>query len=422
VGPLGVGSRYSWDRLIKGECGVVKLTDPAYQQCVSRVAGRVPVGTGKHEFDKARLFPASREREVTLSTVFAVQAADEALETAGWRPTPDRPEDQRRTGVVLGSTIIDTDSTLINTAILNKEGYQKVSPYISYRDLLNIPAGAISIEYGLKGPNLALVTASATGLHSIGQGFRFIRDDDADVMLCGGVEAPLIPQVMAGISRIRALSFKYNADPSHSSRPFDEGRDGFALSEGCAMLVLEELNHAKRRGATIYAEIIGVGLSGDAHHVTQPPPDGDGGYRCMALAAKNAKLRPRDIQVVSCHATSTPQGDRAELNAVTKFFADDEGLEQCTIMATKGQTGHLVAATSALESMFAVHALKEGIIPGMPNLFNLDPDLKGQRIPIFPFGPKPRPWNQKRRYLMKNAFGFTGCNTSIVYTNYMEPW
>jgi len=275
VTPLGLGANHNWQRLLRAECGLKKINSTAFKNIPCRVAGLVPVGKGKHEFNREVEYTRQRAKEVSLATAYALKAAEEALTQANWRPT-DKAS-QCRSGVVIGNMMCEPDYTVDNREIMERDGFTKIAPFAAYRDLLNIPAGTVSIEFGLRGPNLAAIAASASGLHSIGIASRLVRDGDADVMVCGGSETPVYPLIVAGVARIHALSIKHNDEPEKALRPLSADRDGMIMGEGAAVLVLEELQHAKKRGAKIYGEVLGYGLSSDAYHWTAPQPDGEGG-------------------------------------------------------------------------------------------------------------------------------------------------
>lgn len=340
-------------------------------------------------------------------------AAKEALEMAKWNPQSET--ELNRTGVAVGMGMVDLDSVCETFEALQANKYNRVSPHFVPKILANMAAGQISIKYGFRGPNHSVSTACATGAHAIGDSMRFIRNGDAEVMICGGTEACISPLSIAGFCRLRALNTNFNDQPSKASRPFDRDRSGFVMGEGASILVLEELQHAKERNAEILAEICGYGLSGDASHITSPHPDGTGAILAMTNALRDAKLMPNDIGYVNAHATSTPIGDAIEANAIKRLF--DEHTKNVYVSSTKGHHGHLLGAAGNLETVFTILACREGKIPPTLNLDNIPENMQCLNFVCN----KPVTWNidtKKKRIALKNAFGFGGTNASLCISSF----
>ena len=336
--------------------------------------------------------------------LYGVGAADEAIADAGW--TPDSDEELERTGVMIGSGIGGLETIAEAAMVLRDKGPRRVSPFFIPSSLINLASGQVSIKYGYKGPNHAPVTACSTGAHAIGDASRFIWFGDADVMIAGGAEAAVCRLGIAGFAAARALSSDFNDEPTRASRPWDKDRDGFVMGEGAGVVVLEEYEHAKARGAKIYAEIAGYGLSGDAHHITSPPPDGNGGYRAMQSALRNAGMNIEDIDYVNAHGTSTPLGDEIELGAVKRLFGDHA--YKLSMSSTKSAIGHLLGAAGAVEAIFSVKAILDGVAP--PTL-NLENPSDGCDIDLVPLQAKER----KIDAALSNSFGFGGTNASVIF-------
>ncbi|KAL6435219.1 hypothetical protein ACFW04_005355 [Cataglyphis niger] len=346
------------------------------------------------------------------ATAYALIASEEALLDAKW--TPNDENDKRDTGVSVGMGMIDLVDVCTTHEAL-KKGYSKVSPYFVPRILTNMAAGQISIKYGFRGPNHAVSTACATGAHAIGDAFRFIRGGETSVMVCGGAEACICPLAIAAFCRLRALSTSRNDTPKKAARPFDRDRDGFVMGEGAAILVLEELNHALARGVSIYAEVLGYGLSGDASHITAPSEDGIGALLAMDRTVKDAGIETSEITFVNAHATSTPLGDKVEVKAIESLMGEHS--KNVTVTSTKGAHGHLLGAAGNLEAAFTILAIKENVIPPTLNLDNLDMET------CLNFAPHTKmKWNTMttRRTALKNAFGFGGTNACLCFTQYVD--
>jgi len=404
VTPLGVGYETNWKRLIAGESGITSIQRFDVSDLPVKIAGQVPIG-GDGLFDAERWVPAKDRRKMDDFIVFAIAAAAGAVEDSGWMP--EREEDLERTGVMIGSGIGGLPGIYESSITLHEKGPRRVSPFFIPSTLINLASGHVSIRYGFKGPNHSAVTACATGAHAIGDAARLIQFDDADVMVAGGAEAAICRLGIAGFHASRALSTGFNDQPRAASRPWDRDRDGFVMGEGAGVVVLEELEHAKARGAKIYGEIVGYGLSGDAHHVTAPAPDGGGGFRAMRGALKRAKIAPDAIDYVNAHGTSTPLGDEIELGAVKRLFGDHA--YKLSMSSTKSAIGHLLGAAGAVEAIYSILAIRDQVVP--PTL-NLDNPSEGCDIDLVSHEAKERPV----RTVMSNSFGFGGTNATLVFT------
>jgi 3-oxoacyl-[acyl-carrier-protein] synthase II len=347
------------------------------------------------------------QRKVDEFIVFAVAAATQALADAGWKPTTH--EDQTRTGVLIGSGIGGIEGIADTAITLHEKGPRRVSPFFIPGRIINLASGYVSIEHGLKGPNHSVVTACSTGAHALGDASRLIALGDAEVMVAGGAESPVNRMSLAGFSALRALSTAYNDDPTRASRPYDKDRDGFVMGEGAGVVVLEELEHAKARGAKIYGEIVGYGLSGDAFHITAPAPDGDGAYRCMQAALKRAGITVDEVDYINAHGTSTPMGDEIELGAVQRLVGNAAG--KISMSSTKSCVGHLLGAAGAIEAIFSILAIRDGIAPPTINLDN--PSVETP-IDLVPHKARKREIN----VALSNSFGFGGTNASLVFRRY----
>ncbi|MDR6292813.1 MULTISPECIES: beta-ketoacyl-ACP synthase II [Inquilinus] len=405
VTPLGAGVKTNWDRLIAGQSGIGAITAFEVADLPARVAGMVPRGTGPGDFDVDSAVPPKDQRKNDVFIHYAIAAANEAIANSGWQPPDD--EARERTGVMIGSGIGGLQWIAEGSLTLEQKGPRRISPFFIPAALINLASGQVSIQHGFRGPNHAVVTACSTGAHAIGDAARLIMWDDADVMVAGGAEAAVCRLGLAGFAAARALSTAYNETPDRASRPYDKGRDGFVMGEGAGVVVLEELEHAKARGATIYAEVVGYGLSGDAHHITAPPEDGNGGFRAMTAALKRAGLTPSDIDYVNAHGTSTPLGDEIELGAVKRLFGN--AIETVSMSSTKSAIGHLLGAAGAVEAIYSVLAINHDVVP--PTLNLEDPSDSCLGVDLVPKQAKERPV----RAALSNSFGFGGTNASLVF-------
>ncbi|ELT97960.1 hypothetical protein CAPTEDRAFT_184543 [Capitella teleta] len=411
---LGVGVDHVWGKLIKGKSGIHGLPGEEFAQLPSRVGASVPRGEGEGQYEVDRFVDKAERRAASVEAGFALAAADEALRKAAWKPVSE--EDSCRTGVSVGCGMAGMHDVIDNGVAFATKGYRKVSPFLVPRILVNMPAGMITFKHGLKGVNHAVSTACATGVHSVGDAYRFIKFGDADVMVAGGTEASVLPYYMAAFCRLRALSTQYNDDPLSASRPFDQGRDGFVMSEGAAVLVLEDLQHAQARGVAILGEILGYGLSADAHHVTAPLESGEGGVRCMRAAMREAGVCAEDVGYINAHATSTPLGDLAESRAISLLFG--EHTRSVAVSSTKGATGHLLGATGAAETVFSLLACSTGVIPPTLNCENPDDEINLNIVRS-----KAKKWHAHasgRRVALTNSFGFGGTNATLCVANFVE--
>ena len=404
VSPLGCGIEATWKRILNGESGARKIESFDVSDLPSKIACQVPRGDGSDgTFNPDQWMEPKDQRRVDDFIVFAMAAARQALDDANWHPATEA--DRCATGTLIGSGIGGL-SGIADTAVLLKErGPRKVSPFFIPGRLINLASGYVSIEFGLKGPNHSVVTACSTGAHAIGDASRLIALGDAEVMVAGGTESPICRIGMAGFCAARALSTGFNDTPQKASRPYDKDRDGFVMGEGAGILVLEEYEHAKARGARIYAEVTGYGLSGDAYHITSPSPDGDGGYRSMAAAIKRAGITVSDIDYINAHGTSTQVGDEIELGAVERLLSN--AASRVSMSSTKSSTGHLLGAAGAIEAIFSILAIRDNIAPPTINLEN--PSVQ-TAIDLVPQTSRRREIN----IALSNSFGFGGTNASVI--------
>jgi len=407
VTPLGDGVETSWSRLIEGRSGIRRIEHFDVSDLPCRIAGLVPRGDAPGAFRPEAYVEPRELRRNDPFIVYALAAATQALRDSGYEP---RSEEERcRAGVLVGSGIGGLQTIAETTLLLEKSGPRRISPFFIPAALINLASGQISIRFGFKGPNHSVVTACATGAHAIGDAARLIAHGDADVMVAGGAEAAVCRLGIAGFAAARALSTRWNDEPEKASRPWDRSRDGFVMAEGAGMLVLEEYEHALRRGAKIYAEVRGYGLSGDAHHITAPAPDGDGGYRAMKAALEDAGLAPEAIDYINAHGTSTPLGDEIELAAIRRLFG--EHATKLSISSTKSAIGHLLGAAGAVEAIFSILAIRDQVVP--PTL-NLDEPCEGSEgLDLVPKVAKRRPV----RAALSNSFGFGGTNACLIFTD-----
>src|SRR5438270_3317749 len=404
VSPLGCGVEPTWKRILNSESGAKRIDTFEVSDLPCQIACTIPRGDGANAtFNPDQWMDPKDQRKVDDFIIFAMAAAKQALDDADWHPKTD--EDQWASGTMIGSGIGGING-IAETAILLKErGPRRVSPFFIPGRLINLASGYVSIEHGLKGPNHSVVTACSTGAHAIGDASRLIALGDADVMVAGGTESPICRIGMAGFCAARALSTAFNETPAKASRPYDRERDGFVMGEGAGVVVLEEYEHAKARGAKIYAEVTGYGLSGDAYHITSPSPDGDGGFRSMAAALKRAAIIPSDIDYINAHGTSTQVGDEIELGAVERLLGN--AASKVSMSSTKSSTGHLLGAAGAIEAIFSILAIRDNIAPPTINLAH--PSVE-TAIDLVPQVPRKRDIN----IALSNSFGFGGTNASVI--------
>jgi 3-oxoacyl-[acyl-carrier-protein] synthase II len=404
VTPLGGDVETTWANIVAAKSGAGPITkfDASDQKC--RIACEVKPADHQYGFDPDKRIDHKVQRQVDPFIVYGLDAAGQAIEDAGLL---DMDEATRlRAGCSIGSGIGGLPGIEKESLVLAEKGPGRVSPHFVHGRLINLISGQVSIKYGLMGPNHAVVTACSTGAHSIGDAARMIKDGDADIMLAGGAEATVCPIGIAGFAQARALSTNFNDEPTRASRPYDEARDGFVMGEGAGVVVLEEYEHAKARGAKIYAEVVGYGLSGDAYHVTAPHPEGSGAYRSMAMALKKAGMNPADIDYINAHGTSTPLGDELELGAVRRLFGD--AISGVSMSSTKSAIGHLLGGAGAVESIFCILAMRDQVAPPTLNLDNPSPGCEG--VDLVPHMAKQRPI----KAVLNNSFGFGGTNASLV--------
>jgi 3-oxoacyl-[acyl-carrier-protein] synthase II len=410
VTPLGCGVDSNWSRLLAGESGLRAITGFDVSDMPARVAGIIPRGGGQAgDYNPDDWMEPKEQRKFDEFIVYAMAGATQALKDAGWQPRTS--EEQVATGVLIGSGIGGLGGIYDATVTLNERGPRRISPFFIAGRLINLASGCVSINFGLKGPNHAVVTACSTGAHAIGDAGRLIALGDADVMVAGGTESPLNRLAIAGFAACRALSTGFNDTPTRASRPYDRDRDGFVMGEGAGIVVLEALEHARARGARIYAELVGYGLSGDAHHITSPPEDGDGAYRCMQMALKRAGIGAADVDYVNAHGTSTPVGDEIELRAFERLVGDSAGT--ISMSSTKSAIGHLLGAAGAVEAIYTILAMRDQIAP--PTL-NLDNPSVETALDLVPHAARRR----RIDYALSNSFGFGGTNASLVFRRWAE--
>jgi len=404
VTPLACGVEATWSRLLKGESGAGRIEKFEVSDLPAKIACQIPRGDGSDgTYNPDQWMEHKEQRKVDEFITYAMCAATQAIGDSGWKP--ETHEQRTRTGVMIGSGIGGLEGIAETAIVLKEKGPRRVSPFFIPGRLINLASGYVSITHGLKGPNHAVVTACSTGAHAIGDAARLIALDDADVMVAGGTESPIVRISIAGFSACRALSTGFNDEPTRASRPYDKDRDGFVMGEGAGVVVLEEYEHAKARGAKIYAELIGYGLSGDAYHITAPAEDGDGAFRCMTMALKRAGIPPAEVDYINAHGTSTPLGDEIELNAVQRIVGNAAG--KIAMSSTKSSIGHLLGAAGAVEAIFSVLAMRDNIAPPTINLDN--PSVE-TAIDLVPHKAKQREVN----VALSNSFGFGGTNASVI--------
>ena len=410
VTPLACGVEETWKRLVQGQSGIAKVEDFDVSDLPCKIAGQVPRGDGSNgTFNADQWMSPQDQRKVDNFVVYAMSAATQALQDAGWKPQSH--EDQIQTGVLIGSGIGGVEGIASTAVTLHERGPRRVSPFFIPGRIINLASGYVSIEHGLKGPNHSVVTACSTGAHAIGDASRMIMLGDAEVMVAGGAESPVNRISLAGFSALRALSTGFNDQPTRASRPYDKDRDGFVMGEGAGVVVLESLDHAKARGAKIYAEVIGYGMSGDAYHITAPAPDGDGAFRCMSMAIKRAGISASDLDYINAHGTSTPMGDEIELGAVQRLVGNDGG--GVSMSSTKSCIGHLLGAAGAVESIFSILAMRDKVAPPTINLDN--PSVE-TAIDLVPHKSRTREIDT----VLSNSFGFGGTNASLIFRRYVN--
>ena len=405
VTPLGIGLERNWDSLLAGASGVRAIQSFEVSDLPVKIAAQVPRGeTASGLFDADQWVSPKDQRKMDGFIIYALAAAAQAVEDAGW--TPDDEEARERTGVMIGSGIGGLPGITEGALTLHERGPRRISPFFIPANLINLASGHVSIRYGFTGPNHAVVTACSTGAHAIGDAARLIMLDDADVMVCGGTEAAVCRLGLAGFAAARALSTAFNDDPPRASRPWDEERDGFVMGEGAGILVLEEYEHARQRGAKIYAEVIGYGMSSDAFHLTAPAEDGKGAFRSMRNALRRARMAPEKIDYINAHGTSTPLGDEVELGAVKRLFG--EHAYELSMSSTKSAIGHLLGAAGSVEAIVSILAIRDGVVPPTLNLDNPSPSCD---IDLVPKQAKER----RVDHALSNSFGFGGTNASLVF-------
>ena len=407
--PLGNGVDINWKRLISGQSGIRKISDFDVSDISCKIAGQIPQKIDDPEagLDIDQWIEPRDQKRIDRFIAYGIISAMQAVEDSGWKPKND--EEKHRTGVILGSGIGGLETIAKTTEIMISKGPRQVSPFFIPSALINLLSGQVSIKYGFKGPNHSVVTACSTGAHAIGDASRIIRYGDADVMVAGGAEAACCRIGMAGFAAARALSTSFNDNPSVSSRPWDQARDGFVMGEGSGVLVLEERQHAIARGANIYAEIKGYGMSGDAYHITAPAETGDGGFRAMEAAVRDANLSSSDLDYINAHGTSTPLGDMIELRAIGKLL--QHNIDNTSISSTKSATGHLLGAAGAIEAIYSILSIVNQIVPPTNNLLNPDNETSG--FDLVPIHAKKR----SVKNVLSNSFGFGGTNASLLIGN-----
>ncbi|MBE6455565.1 MAG: beta-ketoacyl-[acyl-carrier-protein] synthase II [Alphaproteobacteria bacterium] len=402
LSPLGRGVKTNWDKLTRGVSGISNIKCFDTENFTAKVAGQIPLGDEPDVFIPDSVLSPKEQRHVDPFILYGLAAATDAVEDSGYIPQTE--EEQERAGVLIGSGIGGLQAIEAGAILVREQGPRRVSPFFIPSALINLISGHVSIKYGFKGPNHAVVTACATGTHAIGDAMRIIKNNEADVMIAGGAEAAISPLGIAGFAQAKALSTHYNDNPTAASRPWDTGRDGFVMGEGSGVVVLEEYEHAKKRGAKIYGEVIGYAMTGDAHHITAP--GGNGGLRAMQGALKSAGINPEDVDYINAHGTSTPLGDMVEFNAVKTVFGMDS---KVSMSSTKSCVGHLLGAAGAVEAIYSLMALQTGILPPTINLENPEEATKG-------FDLVPNVAKEKEvKIALSNSFGFGGTNGSLIF-------
>ena len=413
VSPLGRGVDYNWKSILEGKSGIRQIQGIDLKDIPVHIAGQVPTGKGEHEFDPDTVLPPKDQKKNDRFILYGMAAGGDALDDAGWNPETATDDEKFRFGVMMGSGIGGLDIIYENAVSFHESGMKRISPFFIPSCLINLVSGNLSIKYQLKGPNHACVTACSTGTHAIGDAANIIARGDADMMLAGGAESAVNVLGLSGFARMKAITSAFNDAPEKASRPWDQNRSGFVMGEGSGAVVLEELEHAKARGAKIYAEVVGYGMSGDAYHITAP--SGDGAYRAMKMAAEHAKehgVELKDINYINAHGTSTPAGDVGEALAVKRLFGDD--MKYVSMSSTKSAIGHLLGAAGAVEAVFTVKALQDQICPPTLNLENPAEEVKD--MDLVPLKAK----KKAIKAAMSNSFGFGGTNSSLVFKVYED--
>lgn len=409
VSPLGSGVEHNWSEITAGKSGISRISGFNADDLSSQIAGQVPRtdrgSDAPGALNPEDTLPAKEQRKIDDFILYALAASDEAFADCGWKPETEAEQD--RTGVMIGAGIGGLRTTYEASITLHEKGPRRISPFTVPAELINLASGQVSIRHKLRGPNHSVVTACASGTHAIGDAARMIMLDDADVMVTGGAEAAVNRFGVACFAAAKALCTAYNDTPEAGSRPWDQNRDGFVIAEGAGILILEEYEHAKKRGAHIYGEIVGYGMSGDAYHITSPAEDGSGGYRAMQAALKRAQMNPEDIDYINAHGTSTQRGDGIEAGAVARLFANS--LDTLTMSSTKSSIGHLLGAAGAVEAIYAIKAMQTGILPPTLNLENPDEDIAHLNL-------VPKAAQEKKvNAVLSNSFGFGGTNATLIF-------
>ncbi len=413
VSPLGRGVDHNWKSVLEGKSGIRKIEGIDLKDIPVLIAGQVPTGKGENEFDPDTVMPPKDQKKNDRFILYGMAAGGDALDDAGWNPETASEDEKYRFGVMMGSGIGGLDVIYENSVSFHENGMKRISPFFIPSCLINLVSGNLSIKYQLKGPNHACVTACSTGTHAIGDAANIIARGDADMMLAGGAESAVNVLGLSGFARMKAVTSSFNDAPEKASRPWDQDRSGFVMGEGSGAVVLEELEHAKARGAKIYAEVVGYGMSGDAYHITAP--SGDGAYRAMKMAADHAKehgVELKDINYINAHGTSTPAGDVGEALAVKRLFGDD--MKYVSMSSTKSAIGHLLGAAGAVEAVFTIKALQDQICPPTLNLDNPAEEVKD--MDLVPHRAK----KKEIKAAMSNSFGFGGTNSSLILKKYEE--
>ncbi|MCQ2734702.1 MAG: beta-ketoacyl-ACP synthase II [Alphaproteobacteria bacterium] len=413
VSPFGRGVDYNWECLMAGKSAIRRIEGIDLKDIPVLIAGQVPFGEGEHEFNPDTVMAPKDQKKADRFILYGIAAANDALKDAEYEPKELSEEEQCRAGVMMGSGIGGLNNIYDTSLSFNEFGIKRISPFFIPSCLINLISGTVSIDHALRGPNHACVTACSTGTHAIGEAARIITMGDADVMIAGGAESAVNDLGLSGFARMKAITAEFNDTPEKASRPWDKNRSGFVMGEGAGAVVLEELEHAKARGAHIYAELVGYGMSGDAYHITAPCPDGDGAYRAMKMAtdhAKNQGVELDDINYINAHGTSTPLGDIGEVHAIRRLFGNKVG--SISISSTKSAIGHLLGAAGAVEAVYTIKAIQQQTCPPTLNLENPDDEVKD--LDLVPLKPKKR----VIKAAMSNSFGFGGTNSSVVFKKY----